>query len=115
MHSGDYEGAMDTLRTLKLSKTLVTSPKFYPIFSAYVQAPCSVELMVALLNESSISPSVVNSLLFFAYVDCKNEEKAADILKVISEEIDVTHSLYFFRKLRLWTLWCFKIKCVMQM
>lgn len=73
---------MDTLKTLKLSNAVVTSPKFYPIFSAYLQASCPVETFVSLLKESSISSSTINSLLFFAYVDCSDTENATAILKV---------------------------------
>ena len=82
IHSADQEGAMATLKTLKLSKTLITAPKFYPIFSAYIQAGCPVESIVAVLEESSISLSVINSLLFFAYVDCNYVNKASAVLKV---------------------------------
>ena len=62
------------------------SADLVPILSSllveFIKADVSIEPVLDHLKHLSLAPNTINSLLFFALVDGKNEARAASVLEV---------------------------------
>ena len=57
-------------------------PTVSSILTEFIRAGRPLDTVIAYLEKSSLTPSTRNSLLFFACVDNRDEERAASVLQV---------------------------------
>lgn len=78
--SGNYEGALEALK----AGTGTLTPALYPVLSSMlVQCLTAKQPLEPILEHmKTLSPVTTNSLLFFACVDARDEERASTVLQV---------------------------------
>lgn len=77
--SGGFDGVVALLEDKDLTLPLSTISL---ILTEFFGAGRSLDPVIVYLEQSSLSPSTRNSLIFFACVDNKDEERAASVLQV---------------------------------